>query len=105
MGNRRDYGAAIGLEDIRAHTRHVANVIAHVVGDDAGIARVVLGNAGFQLTHQVRAHVGALGENTAADTGKERHAGGAHTETVNRVGGLGVAAEEKIQGAEPQQSK
>lgn len=38
----------------------------HQVSDDGGVARVVLGDARLHLAHQVRAHVGRLGVDAAA---------------------------------------
>jgi len=40
-GHGGDHGAAVRFEQIGPHARHVA----HVVGDDTGIARVILGDA------------------------------------------------------------
>ena len=63
----------IGFEQIRRHAGAIADVIAHVIGDNRGIARVILGNAGFHLAHQVRAHIGAFGENSPAQPRKDRN--------------------------------
>ena len=98
-----DHRAAVGLEDVRAHARHVAHIVAHVVGDDSGVAGIVLGDAGFDLADEVRPDVGALGEDAAPDAREEGHARRAHPEPVDRVRGLGVAAEEEVEGAEPEQ--
>ena len=46
---------------------HVTDVVAHVVGDHGRVARVVLGNAGFHLAHQVGPDVGGLGVDPATD--------------------------------------
>jgi hypothetical protein len=58
-GDQRD---GVGLEQVGGHAGAVAHVVAHVVGDHRRVARVVFGDAGFHLAHQVGAHVGALGE-------------------------------------------
>jgi hypothetical protein len=36
-------GADVGLEQVGAHAGHVADVVAHVVGDGGRVAGVVLG--------------------------------------------------------------
>ena len=51
----------------------------------AGIARIVLGNAGFHLADQVRAHVGALGENAAAQAREDRDQRAAEGEADQRA--------------------
>ena len=57
----------VALEDVGGHAGAVAHVVAHVVGDGGGVARVVLGNVGLDLAHQVGADVGRLGVDAAAD--------------------------------------
>jgi hypothetical protein len=64
-------GDGIGLEQVGGHTGTVTHVVAHVVGDGGGVSGVVFGNPGFDLAHQVGAHVGTLGEDTTAQTGKD----------------------------------
>ena len=81
-----NYRAEIGLVEVGAHAGHVAHVVAHVVGDNGGVAGVVLGNSGLNLTHKVGTHVGGLGENSAAHTGKESHKGSSHSEHYHGVG-------------------
>ena len=49
------------------------------------VARIVLGNAGFDLADQVGADVGALGEDAAAETGEDRDQRGAEAERDQRV--------------------
>ena len=51
----------------------------------AGIARIVLGNARFDLADEVGADVGALGEDAAAETGEDRDQRGAEAERDQRV--------------------
>jgi hypothetical protein len=60
------------LEQVGAHAGHVADVVAHVVGDDRGVAGVVLGDTGLDLADEVRSHVGSLGVDAAADTREQR---------------------------------
>ena len=68
----RDKRADIALKEIGSHAGDVADVIAHVVGDNRRISGVILGNARFDLADKVGSHVGGLGVNAAAHTGKER---------------------------------
>ena len=67
-----DHGHRVGLEQVGRHAGAVADIVAHVVGDGGRIARVVLRNAGLDLADEVAAHVGALGEDAAAETGEDR---------------------------------
>ena len=60
------------LEQVGAAAGAVADVVADEVGDHAGVARVVLGDARLDLADEVRAHVGGLGVDTAAELGEER---------------------------------
>ena len=77
---RRDYRADIALEQVRAHAGDVAHVVAHVVGDDGGVAGVVLGDAGLDLAHQVGADVGGLGIDAAAHAREQGDGRGAQRE-------------------------
>jgi hypothetical protein len=61
-------GDRIGFKQVGRHTGAVADVVTDVVSDYRRVARVVLGNAGFDLTHQVGTYVSAFGENAAAKT-------------------------------------
>ena len=67
-----DHGHRVGLEQVGRHAGAVADIVAHVVGDGRRVARVVLRNAGLDLADEVAAHVGALGEDAAAETGEDR---------------------------------
>ena len=92
--HRRDDGPDEGLEDVRAHAGHVTHVVAHVVGDDAGVAGVVLRKTSLDLADQVGADVGGLGVDATADTGEEGDAAGTHAETgrvLQRVAGVSSA--------------
>jgi hypothetical protein len=68
----RDGGDGVGLEQVRRHAGAVADIVADIVGDGRGIARIVLGDAGFDLADEVAADIGALGEDAAAETGEDR---------------------------------
>jgi hypothetical protein len=81
----RHRGHRVGFEQVGRHAGAVADVVADVVGDHRGVARVILGNAGFHLAHQVGADVGALGEDAAAKSGEDRNQGGTETEADQRM--------------------
>ena len=75
-----DGGHRVSLEQIGGHAGAIADIIADVVGDGGGIARIVFGNAGFDLADQVTANVGALGEDAAAEPREDRNQRGAEAE-------------------------
>ncbi len=92
-----DHGTHIRLEDVGAKASDVTHVVADVVGDRGGVARVVLGDAGLDLADQVGADVGGLGIDAAAHTGEERDRAGAHREAgddLTELGEAGVAEQE-----------
>ena len=61
------------LEQVGATAGAVPDVVADEVRDDRGVARVVLGDALLDLAHEVRADVGGLGVDPAAELGEEGH--------------------------------
>ena len=83
--HRRHHCHHIGLEEVRRHAGAVADIVADVVGDRRRVARIVLGNARFDLADEVGADVGALGEDAAAETGEDRNQRGAEAERDQRV--------------------
>ena len=68
----RDHCHGVGFKKVSRHASTIANVVADVVGNHRRIARVVLGNAGFDLADEVGADVSALGEDAAAQPGEDR---------------------------------
>ncbi len=60
----------VGLEKVGCHAGTVANIVPYVVSDGCRVARVVLGDTGFNFANQVGADVSALRKNTAAEPGK-----------------------------------
>ena len=95
-------GADIALVEVGAHAGHVAYVIAYVIGNNGGVAGVVLGDARFDLTDEVSADIGSLGVDTAADTGEQRHGGSAHTKGEHGAGdGGGVQLKDELEQGEP----
>jgi hypothetical protein len=98
--HRRDDGDRIGFEQVRRHARAVADVVADVVRDHRGIARIVFRDARFDLAHQVCADVGALGEDAAAETREDRDQRGTEREADKRVqrvlGGQAHALQDQV---------
>ena len=76
----RHDGDGVGLEQVGGHAGAVADVVADVVGDGGGVARIVLGDAGLDLADEIAADVGALGEDAAAEAGEDGDQGGAEPE-------------------------
>ena len=62
----------VGAEEVGAHAGHVPHVVAHIVGDGGGIARVILRDAGLHLSDEVGADVCGLGVDAAPHAGKQR---------------------------------
>ena len=78
--DRRHQGDLVALEQVGGHAGAVAHVVAHVVGDGGGVARVVLGDARFDLADEVGADVGGLGEDATADPEEQRQQGATEAE-------------------------
>ena len=78
--HRREQRADVRLIQVGAHARHVAHVVAHIVGDDGWIAVVVFGDILFHLADKVGAHVCRLGKDASAHAREQRHARSAHAE-------------------------
>ena len=85
-GGRSKDGTAIALVKVGAHTGHIAYIIAYVIGDGCGIARVVFGDTGFHFTHEVGSYVGGFRIDTAAHACKQGLCGSSHTERQHRGG-------------------
>ena len=86
--DRRQDRTDVALEEVGAHAGHVADVVTDVVGDDGGVARIVLGDTGLDLADEVGADVGGLRVDAAADTREERDRAGTHGEAVDDLSGL-----------------
>ena len=70
-GDSCDDGSHEGFKNIRAHAGDISHIVAHVIGDNARVPRVIFGNAGFHFAHQVGTHIRRLGVHTATHTGKK----------------------------------
>ena len=69
---RRNERPHIGLEQVGAHSGHVAHIIPNIVGDNRRISRVVLRDARLNLPHKVSAHIRRFCVDASAYTGKQR---------------------------------
>ena len=103
-GVAQDHGGddrhLVALEDVGGHTGTVAHVVAHVVGDGGRVARVVLGNVGLDLAHQVGADIGRLGVDAAADPHEQCQQRAAEAEAEQNFIGLFAEDDEDRRAAE-----
>lgn len=86
--HRRHDGDRIGLEEVGGHAGAVADIVADVVGDCRRVARVVLGDACFDLADEVAADIGAFREDAAAETGEDRNQRRPEAERDKRIDDL-----------------
>ena len=100
-GDQRD---GVRLEQVGGHAGAVAHVVADVVGDGGGVARVVLGDVLLDLADQVGADVGGLGEDAAADTHEHGEQGGTEAEALEHVRGLVLEQQHHDAGAQEAQA-
>ena len=80
-----DNGHGVGLEQIGRHARAIANIVADVVGDGRGVARIILWNAGLDLADEIGADISALGEDAAAKSREDRNQRSAKAQRHQRV--------------------
>ena len=102
--HRGDNRHLVALEDVGRHAGAVAHVVAHVVGDRRGVARVVFGDVLLDLADQVRAHVGGLRVDAAAHAHEEREQRAAEPEAEQRLVRLDAVDEEDHRAAEQPQA-
>ena len=86
-GDGGDDGSHEGFKNIRAHSRDITHIVAHVIGDDARVSGIIFGNARFHFTHQVGAHIRSLGVHAAAHTSEKRDGAGTHGKAIDIFGG------------------
>ena len=103
-----DRGHRVRLEQVGGHARAIADVVADVVRDHRGVARVVLGDPRLDLADEVGSDVGGLGEDAAAEPredGDQRAAERKPDEVVDR--GLGAVpdppGEDPVVAGDPEQ--
>ena len=70
----------VGLEEVGRHAGAVPDIVADIVRDGRGIARIVLRNARLDLSDEVAADIGTLCEDAAAETREDRDQRGAESE-------------------------
>ena len=97
---RRDQRDGVALEQVGGHACAVTYVVADVVGDRRGVARVVLGDALLDLSDEVGSDVGRLGEDAATDTHEHGEQGGAEAETFEHLGSVRAEEQHDEAGAE-----
>ena len=83
----------------------VAHVVAHVVGDNRRVARVILGDARFELSYQVGADVSGLGVDAAAQTPEDADETAAKTKPDQIPDMVRVARINRIKTGDSQQSQ
>src|SRR5437016_5226461 len=66
--HHRDGGHGIRLEQVGRHSGAVADVVAHVVGDDRRVARIVLRDARLDLADEIGPDVSGLRVDAAAES-------------------------------------
>ncbi len=69
---RGRHGRHVGVEQIRAHARDVADIVSDVVSDNRRVARVVFGYAELHLPAKVGADIRGFGEYPAARLCEQR---------------------------------
>ena len=90
----------VGLKQIGRHAGTVADVVAHIVGDRRRVTGVILGDARLDLALEVRANVGGLREDPAAESREDRDQRATEAETDERVDRcLGAVVEDRGQRA------
>src|SRR3546814_3407497 len=62
-----------------------ADIVPDVVGDDGGVARIVLGDSRLDLADQIRADISRLGEDAAAKPREDRDQRRAERERDERI--------------------
>jgi hypothetical protein len=106
MAIGRNDCADVRLEDVRAHARHVADIVAHVIGDGRRVTRVVFRYPGLDLADEVCAHVRRLRVDAAADAREERNRTCSHRKAGDDLGErpparfVGTAPDARNQNAE-----
>src|SRR2546421_10438537 len=72
-----DHGADIfsgcRLKEIGSSAGAIADIIADEIGNDCGVARIVLRNSGFDLSDEIGSDIGGFRINSAAKLCKQRY--------------------------------
>ena len=93
QGDRCDHRADVGFVNVGTHPGDVTHIVADVISDDAGIAWIVFGNAGFNLADQIGTDISGFGEDAAAHPGEQGDGGRAHRKAPDTGNGLRIDRE------------
>ena len=66
----RDSRNHVGFKKISGHTGTITNIVPDIVCDHGRVPGIVFWNTGFDLSNEVRANIGRLGENPTTNPGK-----------------------------------
>ena len=99
--DRGDHGHGVRFEEVGRHARAVTDVVADVVRNDCGVARIVLGDAGLDFAHKVRADVSRLGVDPTTQPGEHRNEARAEGQAHQNIGIL----EDQVRGGHSQQAE
>ncbi len=75
----------VGFKQVGGHAGAIAHIVADVVGDHCGVARVILRNSRLDFADEIRADIRTLGEYSAAQTRKYRNQGTAEGQSDERA--------------------
>ncbi len=87
-GSKRHCGddrAYVRFKEVCAHARNVSYIVAYVVGNDGGVARVIFGDASFYFAYQVGTDVSSFSINASAHAREQGNRAGAQGEAVNHA--------------------
>ena len=90
--NTADEADGVGFKDIGGHPSAIADVIADVVGNGGGVARVIFFELGFEFANEVCADIGGFGVDTSAQTSEDADERGSESEAGQAIDG-GTEAE------------
>jgi len=93
-GNQRN---GIGLKQVGRHTGTIANVVTDVICNNGRIARIILGNSRFHLTHEICAHICALGKDATTQPRKYGDERAAEGQAYQRMQGIRLRATHFLQ--------
>ena len=105
-----DQADGVSFEDIGRHPGAVADVIADVVRDGGGVARIIFLEVLLDFSDQIRADVGGLGVNAAAEAGEDADQGTAKGEADQGVDGgravvTGELEDQQVETADREQTE
>lgn len=64
-------GLSEGSEQIGTHSSDITDVITDVIGNDSGVAGIILRNTGLDLSDEISTDIGSLGVDTTTDTSEQ----------------------------------